>query len=253
MQTLFTGQNIIRLPECPSVNTYAIELLKEVKVHEGTVVITDKQTAGRGQRGNVWYSEEKKNITMSVVYHPTFLKAINSFYLSMMVSVALHDLLTQVLTETHEVKIKWPNDIYVDGKKIAGILIENLYRDEQISSTVLGVGLNVNQESFGGMEERVTSMKLLTGNESDLKNVLEMICERLEKRYLQLRSGKMKELNMDYMRNLYLLEEEHEFSLSGDGRRFFGRIKDVMEDGKLVVEEVGSGRARKFDVKEIIF
>ncbi len=251
MNTLFTGQNIIKLPEHPSVNTYAIELLKGVKVHEGTVIITDKQTAGRGQRGNVWYSEEKKNITMSVVYHPGFLSALNSFLLSMMASLALHDLLTEILTDAHEVRIKWPNDIYVDGKKIAGILIENIYREEQIVSTVIGIGLNVNQENFGEMSDKINSLKLATGKEFELKSILEGICGMLESRYLQLRGINRDVIKEAYMERLYLRGERHIFS-TPKGDKFEGRIKDVQEDGKLVLQ-LENGVEKKFEFKEIVF
>src|ERR1700747_2779313 len=144
METLFTGRNIIELSECASVNTHATELLKAVKLPEGTVIYTKKQTAGRGQRGNTWVSEDGKNLTMCFVFHPNFLNAANSFLLSMTVSLALHDLLTELLTEKQEVKIKWPNDILIDGKKVAGILIENVLREEQLSSSVIGIGLNLN-------------------------------------------------------------------------------------------------------------
>jgi BirA family transcriptional regulator, biotin operon repressor / biotin---[acetyl-CoA-carboxylase] ligase len=251
MNTLFTGQNIIKLPEHPSVNTYAIELLKAVKVHEGTVIITDKQTAGRGQRGKAWHSEEKKNITMSVVYHPGFLNASNSFLLSMMASLALHDLLTEQLTDAHAVKIKWPNDLYAGGKKIAGILIENIYREEQIISSVIGIGLNVNQENFGELDGSVNSLKLATGRLFELKEILESLCGHLESRYLQLRTMNVEKVKGSYMKRLFLLGEAHKFT-SENGEMIEGKIEDVKGNGKLVLQLAGGGK-REFDVKEIVF
>ncbi|MBC7862377.1 MAG: biotin--[acetyl-CoA-carboxylase] ligase [Bacteroidia bacterium] len=251
LNTLFTGQNLIELTESPSVNTHAIELLKAVKLPEGTVICTKKQTQGRGQRGNTWLAEHGKNLTMCIVYHPNFLNAGNSFLLSMTVSLALYDLLTDLLSPEQKVMIKWPNDIYVDGKKIAGILIENILREDQIISTVIGIGLNINQQDFGGLNEKANSLKLIAGNEFSVDTVMEKLCSKTEARYLKLKfagAGKIKE---EYLSHLLYLGTEREFSLP-NGDKIRGWISDVSENGRLLLQ-IESGGEQYFSVKELIF
>ena len=251
MSTLFVGKNIIELDECKSVNTHAIELLKAVNLPEGTVIWTQKQTAGRGQRGNTWHSEDGKNLTLCFIFQPRFLTASNSFLLSMTISLALHDVLTEILPKTAVIKIKWPNDILVDGKKIAGILIENILREEQILNSVIGVGFNVNQINFGELNNKTNSLKLLTKNEHDLPNVMDLLCSKTEKKYLQLRTKDFASVKSQYLKFLYLLGYEHEFTLP-TGLKFRGWITDVSLSGEVLIEnnELGS---RKFRTREISF
>jgi BirA family transcriptional regulator, biotin operon repressor / biotin---[acetyl-CoA-carboxylase] ligase len=251
INTLFTGQNVIELPECPSVNTYATELLKAVNLPEGTIIHTKKQTAGRGQRGNTWVSEEGKNVTMSLILHPSFLRASDAFLLSMTVSLALHDLLTATLTETHEIKIKWPNDMYVDGKKIAGILIENVLREDHLQSSVIGIGLNVNQEDFGSLNSMATSVKNLSGREVRIEEMLSKICSKVEARYLNLRAKSFEKIKLEYLEKLLDYGVKREFKTPA-GEQFSGTIQDVRLDGKLMIEGKG-GEKRFFEMKELIF
>ena len=128
MQTLFIGKNLLFLHEVESTNTYAMNLLRNVNVIEGTIVYTDNQTKGRGQRGTVWSSNIGQNIISSIILKPTFLSIENSFYLSKITALAIYDVLTDILTSgQYDIKIKWPNDILVNQQKIAGILIETNY------------------------------------------------------------------------------------------------------------------------------
>src|ERR1043165_9220886 len=150
MSTLFIGQNKVFLPETHSTNSYAIELLKNVNAIEGTVVYTHKQTQGKGQRGNSWIAEPQRNTTLSLILRPVFLNSKNTFYLSKITALALHDLLTEILdVGQFDIKIKWPNDILVNSKKIAGVLIENSILNEHLQWSVIGIGINVNQDNFG--------------------------------------------------------------------------------------------------------
>ena len=125
MNTLFVGQTMINLAETDSTNTYANNLLKQGLVNEGTVIITEHQTKGRGQMGNTWLAKKGENLTFSVVLHPVFLSADKQFYLSKITALAVFNTLTEFIDASqHDIKIKWPNDILVNKKKIAGILIE---------------------------------------------------------------------------------------------------------------------------------
>ena len=153
------GHSLVFMPECHSTNDEASRLIQNSNVLEGTVVITGNQTAGRGQRGNAWFSEPGKNLTFSILIKPSFLSVKNQFYLNIAFSLGLFDYLKEVLKT--EVKIKWPNDILVNGKKICGILIENHLQAQHIQHSIVGIGLNVNQHHH--LLATATSMNLENG------------------------------------------------------------------------------------------
>ena len=248
MDTLFTGRKTIELETVHSTNSYALELLKETILPEGTVVIARNQVSGRGQPGNKWESEPGKNLTLSFIFYPVFLPVEKQFILSKVVSLAVAELLVEVLGK--KVHIKWPNDIYVDDKKIAGLLIENILRQNRIASCVAGIGLNVNQETFSVNAGKTVSIKNILGKEADLKLILEKLCSNLEVRYLQLRSGKHEILDRDYLHLLYRLNVWANYNIDGEVSE--GKISGVKENGKLLVEMRG-GEKREFNAKQIVF
>src|SRR5882757_1221638 len=131
------GQKLIYVPECHSSNTLLYELNDSSPLPEGTVVITDNQTAGRGQRGNIWETDPGLNITFSLLLKPGFLAAKNQFRLNMAVSLAVAEGLKRYVSS--EVKLKWPNDIFISNKKIGGILIENQLQGMSLSESIVGV------------------------------------------------------------------------------------------------------------------
>ncbi len=241
--TLFMGKNLVYVPECHSTNTLALELSQRTSVAEGTIVITDNQTNGRGQRGNEWFSEPYKNLTFSLIVKPTFLKPIDQFNLTIAISLALCDFLTQRIPA--KAKIKWPNDILVNDKKLCGILIENSLAGDTIQYSVVGIGLNVNQDSFSLAS--AGSMKSLTGNDLSLSDELSSLLEFLEHRYLQLRSNKIVELKTDYLNSLYGRGELRKFA-DAEGE-WWGIIEGVNQHGKLLVLKQGS--IKSYDLKEI--
>jgi BirA family transcriptional regulator, biotin operon repressor / biotin---[acetyl-CoA-carboxylase] ligase len=134
-----TNKNFIFLNEVESTNNYANQLVLSKAAEHGTVVLAQYQKKGRGQQGNFWESEFGKNMLASFIIFPQFLIAAKQFYISKIVSLALVDFLK---TETNEVSVKWPNDIYIQNKKIAGILIENSVKGVNVSSSIIGIGLN---------------------------------------------------------------------------------------------------------------
>lgn len=149
METLFIGKNLLFLHEVESTNTYAMNLLRNVNSIEGTVVYTDNQTKGKGQRGALWASKIAQNITASIILKPYFLSIGNTFYLSKISALAVYDVLADILPSgQYDIKIKWPNDILVNQNKISGILIENNFTSTNIQHSVIGIGLNVNQDNF---------------------------------------------------------------------------------------------------------
>lgn len=249
MPTLFTGNNTIRLPIVESTNAYAQDLARQLKVPEGTVVITDNQTLGRGQRGNSWFCEPGKNLTFSLILYPPDLAADNQFVLTQLVSLAIADYVKSEYSKPDEVKIKWPNDIYVGNKKIAGILIENSLRGNLLSNSIIGIGLNINQLDFG--ELKATSLALLTAKNFDLNASLEKVCSAIEARYLQWINKKQLILNAEYQKNLYLIQEPASFEI--ENRKVDGKIIGVNKSGKLLLSLIPNFEVLELGIKEIKF
>lgn len=239
--TLFTGQTLVYMPECHSTNAEALKVLQlNPKVSEGTVIITSNQTAGRGQRGNTWESEAEKNLTFSLILKPSFLHPKEQFKLNIAVSLALFDYLT---TQVSDVKIKWPNDMMLGNQKTCGMLIENQINGQQLLTSVIGIGLNMNQKNF--MMPTATSLSRKSGEEYDLNQALADLLQWIEARYLQLRAGV--DMMPEYLDALYGRGETRNFK-SGD-ETFEGIITGVDSVGLLEVT-FGSGK-RYFDLKQI--
>lgn len=242
--TAFTGQQLIWLPACPSTNTEALQLLRENRASEGCTVITDDQTAGRGQRGNTWEATPAENLTLSIVWKPTFLAAGQQFLLSQAVALAAHDWASRFLP-AEALRLKWPNDLYFGTQKLGGILIENTLSGAIIQASVVGLGLNVNQRHFG--VPTATSLSLLTGRYFQREELAARLLECLEARYLQLRAGRVGELRRTYLAVLYRYQEWHPFEVGG--QRVQGCIVGVEADGQLAVEI--AGEVRRFHLQEI--
>lgn len=237
------GKKIIYVPECHSTNDLALKLAAEPDTYEGTVVITDRQLAGRGQRGNGWFTEHGKNLTFSIILRPSFLLLKDQFYLNICISLAVRDLVAEKLGK--QVFVKWPNDIIVEDQKICGILIENQLRGDRFTCSVAGIGLNVNQQQFE--LDTATSMGLAAGGNFILPDVLESLLEKIEVRYLQLRQGLMSEMQRHYLDVMYRRHELRVFSVGGT--RFGGIIQGIDNTGRLHIDV--DGEARFFAVKEV--
>lgn len=245
-KTLFMGHSVVFMPECHSTNDEALKLYQKLNgTAEGTVVITQNQLAGRGQRGNRWLSAPGQNLTFSVILKPHFLSVSDQFLLNMAVSVALYDYLSAALPAA--VKIKWPNDLLADEEKIAGILVENVLTGQQINCAVCGIGLNVNQLEW---PLKATSMRHHLGKVLSLQEVFEQLMECLEPRYLMLRSSAEREpLREKYLEVLYRRGERHTYR-SGP-TEFRGTITGIDATGHLVVDTDQGIQA--FDLKEISY
>lgn len=147
----------------------------------GDVLAVHEQSAGRGQRGNSWESEPGKNLTFSLMMRPCGLRAADAYYLSMTVSVGIVKALRRILGL--EVLLKWPNDIYVNDKKLAGILIENSFMDSYVNQSVVGIGINVNQTDFMSDAPNPVSMAQLSGREYDLDSILHEVVANIVEEY----------------------------------------------------------------------
>lgn len=247
IHSLFVPSKRIKLPSCHSTNQVASDLLAEKKLEEGAVIVTDNQTAGRGQRGNKWESEPGKNITLSIVVKPVFLPISSQFELTVITSLAVLNLLSDF--DLKDPKIKWPNDIYIGSSKIGGILIENMIRSNQLEWAIIGIGLNVNQEEF--KVANATSMKLETGAFQPLEPVINHLLSHMDRYYSWLKQGKSMELRVLYAENLMWVNQPGDFLDINKNIRFQGRITGVNDEGRLVVKS--DEGEQTFDFKQITF
>jgi len=247
-ETLFVGKQVIFLPKCRSTNDMAAKKLRSGDLEAGDIVITDHQYAGRGQRGNSWDSNATENLTFSVVLKPFFIPPSENFYLNIMTSVTIIEVLKNMIAKGF--RIKWPNDIMYEGQKLGGILIENNIQSGRIRNSIIGIGLNVNQTIFNPAI-KATSMKLIFDNTFELNTIFNKIIHQFEYEYLRLKSGKGDELKSRYITNLYWLNEEHLFLSSKSSEKFQGVIKGIDESGRLRVEF--KGITGIFNFKEITY
>ena len=215
---------------------------------EGDIILAERQTAGRGQRGHTWESREGENLTFSLLLEPQFLPPSEQFLISECVALGVCDALMHYGIEA---QIKWTNDIYIGDRKLAGILIEHKLQGSALARTVAGIGLNVNQKAFSDDLPNPISMAQATGREFDREEVLQTVATSLMARYEQLREGGANELQADYHQRLYRLGQEHCYALP-DGSRFRGIIRGVEPTGALRIENE-RGELLSFLFKEVEF
>ena len=244
-KTQFIGKNVIYLPQCHSTNTEMQKFLKKTILEEGTVVMADFQIKGRGQLNDRWVSQKGKNILMSVLLNPTFLSLHQQYYLTIIQGLAITDALGNFMA--NDLKIKWPNDIYVGANKIAGVLIEASVSKKSIDHVIIGIGININQQEFGTL--KATSVLLETGLYQNRDYVMEFILLRMEKWYQKLKNRQYEEIILKYHDLLFWRNEKHTFRVQEESME--GKIKGINDRGPLIVEI--SGNERIFNHKELIF
>lgn len=230
-----------------STNNYC-KLLDLDKVEEFTIIRAGQQTAGIGQKGNVWVSEPYKNLTFSLILKPTFIPAKAQYTLTMMIAVAVAESVAECLQQK-DVFIKWPNDIYIYEKKICGILATSYIQQEKISHTICGIGLNINQTTFPDWIPNPVSLKLLDGKEHDLEIVLHSLIEKIRKYYNILKSDST-EIKEAYLSKLYRRGIEAEYKYKGVKIR--GTILGVNDFGHLILMSTNRGTLN-CDLKELEF
>jgi len=216
---------------------------------EGTVVTATEQTHGKGLDKNVWESEPGRNLTFSVLLKPVFLKAEQQFYLNKVVSLAVLDYIKQIVTQ-ETVKIKWPNDVYISNGKVAGILINNTISGSSLLYSVVGIGININQEKFTGIAANPVSLIHWTKKALDRNECLTEMLRCLAERYRDLSLGNLYKINSDYLSSLYRLNEIHLFRYKNE--IITAKITGLAEFGHLQLTIEGKGKI-ECDLKEIEF
>jgi len=245
--SITTVSNIIKIRETDSTNHWLKEQSEKQPLDEGTTVIAKYQTAGKGQRGNHWESEAGKNITCSLVLYPDFLPIKQHFLLSEVVALGVKDAIEQYI---QPVEIKWPNDMYYQNQKIAGILIENELTGQIIGKSIIGIGLNVNQEQFSDVTPNAISIKQILGEEINIDTFLEKLLIAILFRYNALKIGDTESIALDYHNSLY--RKSGFYFFSDKNGPFKAEIERVADDGFIhLITEVGEKRSYAF--KEVSY
>lgn len=237
---------ILHLEEITSTSSYLKELQSDGSITEGFTVYADFQTIGRGQRGNSWESARGLNLMFSTILYPTRVLAKDQFVISQIVSLAIVDVLSK---ETSGISIKWPNDIYWNDKKITGILIENSIIGDNLSQSIIGVGLNLNQTVFESNAPNPISLKQITDKNYNVREILIAVLNRLQGYYRELKSAEaVREIKKAYKENLF--RKNGLYLFEDNSGVFEGLILDVEDSGLLVVRKA-SGEIAKYAFKEI--
>lgn len=237
--------NIIQIEETDSTNRYLRELSSYEKLADFTTVTTGFQTAGRGQRGNSWESEKEKNLLFSILVHPSFLPAKEQFLLSQAISLSIKEELDNY---AHEFSIKWPNDIYWRNEKICGILIENDLSGMYIAESIIGIGININQEFFRSPDPNPVSLKQITGKENNREEILEHILERFNGYFKEIQAGKTQTLTETYHDSLFRKEGIHRFA---DKEGEFNATITRVESGGILILTDENNLEKKYSFKEV--
>jgi BirA family transcriptional regulator, biotin operon repressor / biotin---[acetyl-CoA-carboxylase] ligase len=244
---MIIGSKYLFFENLSSTNTQAVNLLKKEKPDEGTILYTNFQTSGRGCHTNKWESEMGKNLLMSIILYPSFIRPDEQFIISMAISLGISDFLSPLINDC---SVKWPNDIYIKSDKIAGILIESSIINNEIEYTVAGIGLNINQEKFVSDAPNPVSLFNLTHIRYDTDECRIKLADTLDKKYKQLISGNTGKIRSEYISKLYRFNAWAGYR--DETGEFTGRILSVSDNGQLIVENQHSG-IREYSFGEIEF
>ncbi|NLY25156.1 MAG: biotin--[acetyl-CoA-carboxylase] ligase [Bacteroidales bacterium] len=248
MEQLSDERKIIRVDEVESTNLYLRQLVREEHPEEGSVVIADYQTGGRGQMGNSWFSAKGENLLFSLLIYPRGVQANEQFIISRIASLAVKNTLDQF---TDDIRIKWPNDIYWKDKKIAGMLIENDIQGKEIENAVIGIGINLNQQVFPIGLPNPVSLRQITGVEHQRDHILDLFMREFFLLYREFQNEGTTTIIDEYMLDLYRVNDYYWFEDTNG--RFRAIIEDVLPSGHLVLRTLENDEERRYAFKEVAF
>ena len=240
------GQPFISFSELDSTNEEGRRLIEGDLAQSGMAIFTANQQRGKGQRGKSWTSTRDQGVALTLLIEPHFLTVSQQFLLTGAVAIGVRNYLATLGGIPELFKIKWPNDILVDGKKISGILIENNVRAGKVKSMIFGIGLNINQQSF--LNLGATSMALIRGFEFSIDEVSLQLTKEFN-HWISFVGGDHKTLKLEYLKGLYGLNKNYRFK--SQDQEFEGVIVGVNDCGELEINMLGE--IRTFKNKEISF
>lgn len=245
MQSSYIGKPHSYFDVIDSTNSYALELISKSNPSEGTAISAGYQTNGRGQIGRKWDGEQDKNLYSSIILKPAFIPANDQFCLNQVVSLAVSSAIDDYIPKRS--KIKWPNDIYIENRKICGILIQNMLSGANIQYSVIGIGININQEEFHPDIPNPTSIYMEKNLYSDITEVRNTLFSYVEYWYEMLKKDKKNEINKCYHENMYRIGQSTTFKYENSYIR--GTIEGVNDKGKLMLKKENEIKA--FNLNEI--
>jgi birA, biotin-[acetyl-CoA-carboxylase] ligase region len=219
-------------------------MLRNADLSEGFVVRTDFQTTGKGQQGNAWESERGANLLFSLLLYPRHIGIEQQFLISQAVCLGIKKTLDKYLDR---ITIKWPNDIYWKDKKLSGILIQNALQEAMLKSSIVGIGLNVNQTIFTSDAPNPISMRQITNKIYNRDQLLSEIYTNIMDLY---KNADKVFIEQEYNKSLYRRSGFHAFR--ADNEVFQAKIHSVGSDGLLTLETKKSEK-RGFYFKEVEF
>jgi BirA family biotin operon repressor/biotin-[acetyl-CoA-carboxylase] ligase len=233
------------LTSVDSTNNYAFKQIRDKIAKHGNAWFSYEQLQGKGRRGKTWNAEKRKNIILSIAVNADFLTIYQQFHLNVAVSLGGMDLFKKYAGD--ETKIKWPNDIFWNDRKAAGILIENIITGNVWQWAVIGIGININQTEFN-MDTvfKPASLKQITGKEFDIIELAKKLHEAILNRFEELRNNGFEKMLSEYNQNLFGLDKT--VKLKKDNMVFKTIIKGVSAQGKLIVFDTTE---REFDFNEV--
>jgi len=239
--------SILHLTETDSTNSYLKKIGEIRPIEEFTTVLTDFQRFGHGQEGNSWESENSKNLLFSLILYPDFCKANQQFYLSQLISLAVKDTLEQYVSD---ISIKWPNDIYWKKKKICGILIENNLYGPRISQSIVGIGININQETFRSNAVNPISLYQITGKVYDRESILIEFLMRAKEYYNIFKDNGLDLISQRYSEALYRKDGYHPYR--DKNGEFMAKITCILPSGTFVLTDE-EGIERHYEFQEVTY
>ncbi len=223
---------IVKVNATASTNSYLREFCRSMHIRDDILLWTDHQFSGSGQRGTTWESEPFKNLTFSVSKRAHLLPIDMQFYITMAASLAIFELLKEIGVE--RISVKWPNDILAGSRKLCGILIESVVKNNKMDNVIVGVGLNVNQINFEHAP-KATSLKLEMDTDYELPALITKISQLFEKYIDRITTGDFEQIKADYESRLFKKDKPASFS-SPTGHQFIAIIKGVSHIGKLILQ-----------------
>ena len=238
--------HIIKLNAIDSTNSYLRQLSTKEAVKDFTVVLANYQTSGRGQMGTQWHSQHSKNLMISLFKDVSYINIEQHFFISIVAALSILEALESF--KLPNLKVKWPNDILSENKKIGGILIENVIKKGKLDASIIGFGINVNQTEFDNLPQ-ASSMRLLTGRLYELEELLQAILSKFKDYFKLLKQKEFELLKNNYEKHLFRKDKPSTFQNS-EGQLFSGFIKGISNSGNLQVM-IENAIIKEFDLKSI--
>ncbi len=245
--TFLIGSPFIELQQVESTNNYATGMVHEGMAQHGLAVFAHHQTRGKGQHNRSWLGEEGKNIAMSIVLQPPGFALSQSFLISMATALGVQRFFSHYAGS--ETKVKWPNDLYWRDRKAGGILIENIVSGSEWKAAVIGIGININQTNFEGLDTKAVSLKQITGKEYEPVGLAKEMCSHLSETYTILHKLPS-QIMEEYKNHLFMINETAR--LKKGSRVFDARIKDVTAMGELIVQHATEERFRVGEIEWVM-